>query len=62
MDAQLRSLPQHPQPGYHSVGTGIVDHAIEPFARAAATWTQDFALPIGSASPSNNWGPADDVC
>jgi uncharacterized protein YkwD len=49
-------------PEYRSVGTGIVDQAIEPFSSAPATWTQDFALPVGSQSPSGNWGPAEKVC
>ncbi len=49
-------------PEYRSVGTGVVDQAIEPFSSAPATWTQDFALPMGSHSPSANWGPADTVC
>jgi uncharacterized protein YkwD len=49
-------------PDYLSVGTGIVDRAIPRFSSAAATWTQDFALPMGAPAPSSNWGPADSVC
>jgi uncharacterized protein YkwD len=49
-------------PDYKSVGTGVVTEAIEPFSSAPATWTQDFALPMGASNPSNNWGPADRVC
>ncbi len=49
-------------PDYASVGTGVVDRAIEPFSSAPATWTQDFALPVGASGPSKNWGPADSVC
>lgn len=48
-------------PDYRSVGTGVVDRPILP-ARNAATWTQDFALPMGASAPSQNWGPARSVC
>lgn len=48
-------------PVYSAVGTGLVDAAIAPFSTHPATWTQDFALPIGG-HPSNDWGPADSVC
>ena len=27
------------------------------YASAPATWTQDFALPMGNATPSGNTGP-----
>lgn len=49
-------------PDYRSVGTGVVDRPIPGFSSAPATWTQDFALPIGAPAPSSDWGPADSVC
>lgn len=48
-------------PDYGAVGTGIVDAAISPYSSHPASWTQDFALPMGGHL-SNNWGPADSVC
>lgn len=49
-------------PQYRSVGTGVVDQAIPGFSSAPATWTQDFALPMGASAPSNNWAPFYSVC
>jgi uncharacterized protein YkwD len=45
-------------PSYRDVGTGVNRHAIGGFATGPATWTQDFALPMGSSAPSGNYGPA----
>jgi uncharacterized protein YkwD len=49
-------------PQYESVGTGVVNSAIQPFSTGPSTWTQDFATPLGAPAPSNNWGPADSTC
>ncbi len=49
-------------PDYRAVGTGVVDNAISGFSSAPATWTQDFALPMGATDPSSNWGPFYSVC
>jgi uncharacterized protein YkwD len=46
-------------PTYRDVGTGVNRHAIGGFATGPATWTQDFALPLGKSAPSRNWGPAE---
>jgi uncharacterized protein YkwD len=46
-------------PQYTSVGTGVVDRGVAGIG--AATWTQDFAAPMG-VSASGNWGPADSIC
>jgi uncharacterized protein YkwD len=48
-------------PDYSAVGTGLVNAAIEPFSSQPATWTQDFALPMGGHF-SNDWGPANNTC
>jgi uncharacterized protein YkwD len=42
---------------YRDVGTGESPHGIRG-STVPATWTQDFALPMGRSAPSNNWGPA----
>ncbi len=49
-------------PQYSSVGTGVVDRPIAPFSTGPATWTQDFALQMGSRAPSDNWGPYNSDC
>ena len=45
-------------PTYRDVGTGVNRHAVGGYASGPATWTQDFALPMGSRAPSRNSGPA----
>jgi uncharacterized protein YkwD len=45
-------------PNFSAIGVGVVGHAVTRSGRDAATWTQDFALPIGSSAPSGRWGPA----
>jgi uncharacterized protein YkwD len=45
-------------PAYSYVGTGVNRRPVRGWASAPATWTQDFALPMGRSVPSNNWGPA----
>ncbi len=45
-------------PMYLDVGTGISRHPVRGFASGAATWTQDFGLPVGRHAPSGNFGPA----
>lgn len=45
-------------PMYLDVGTGISRHPVRGFASGAATWTQDFGLPMGRRAPSGNFGPA----
>jgi uncharacterized protein YkwD len=44
-------------PTYRDVGTGVSPHGIRG-STVPATWTQDFALPMGRPAPSSNWGPA----
>jgi uncharacterized protein YkwD len=45
-------------PSYADVGSGINPHPVLGFAARGATWTQDFALPMGSRVPSRNWAPS----
>ena len=45
-------------PVYLDVGTGVSNHPVGVWANAPSTWTQDFALPLGTAAPSSNHGPA----
>lgn len=45
-------------PAYTEVGTGVSRGRVRRFARGPATWTQDFARPLGQTAPSGNWGPA----
>jgi uncharacterized protein YkwD len=45
-------------PTFRDVGTGVNRHGVRGFASGPATWTQDFALPLGQSAPSHNWGPA----
>lgn len=44
-------------PGFSRIGIGEVPHAVGGFASGPATWTQDFALPMGAHAPSGNTGP-----
>jgi uncharacterized protein YkwD len=44
-------------PGFSRIGIGEVPHAVRGFASGPATWTQDFALPMGAHAPSGNTGP-----
>jgi len=44
-------------PRFSAIGLGMVARATGGFASGPATWTQDFALPIGKAAPSRNTGP-----
>lgn len=46
-------------PSYRDVGTGVDARPVRGWASRPATWTQDFALPMGQSPPSHNWGPAD---
>jgi uncharacterized protein YkwD len=46
-------------PEYRDVGTGVSARAVRGAATGPATWTQDFALPMGQSPLSGNWGPAD---
>lgn len=46
-------------PTYRQVGTGVIPRPVRGYASHAATWTQDFALPVGKRPPSGNSGPAD---
>ncbi len=43
-------------PSYADVGTGVSARPLRGFP--PATWTQDFALPMGRSAPSGDWGPA----
>lgn len=44
-------------PDFSRVGTGVLDRGV--IGTGAATWTQDFALPMGARMPSHKTGPAD---
>jgi uncharacterized protein YkwD len=46
-------------PTYRDVGTGVNRHAIGGYSTGPATWTQDFALPMGRSAPSRRFGPMD---
>lgn len=46
-------------PTFSSVGTGVVNRVVGGFASQGATWTQDFALPLGHRPPSGDVGPMD---
>jgi uncharacterized protein YkwD len=43
---------------FADVGTGIRAKPVRGFASGPATWTQDFALPVGHHPPSDNTGAA----
>jgi uncharacterized protein YkwD len=45
-------------PTFAAVGTGVSASGVSGFG-SPGTWTQDFALWMGSPAPSGNWGPAD---
>jgi uncharacterized protein YkwD len=45
-------------PDYSAIGIGMVAAPVSGFASGPATWTEDFGLPMGSAAPSSNEGPA----
>jgi len=45
-------------PAFSDVGTGVNRHGVSGYASGPATWTQDFALPLGQSAPSRNWAPA----
>ena len=45
-------------PNYSFVGTGVNSNPVSGYASGPATWTQDFALPMGQRAPSGNSGPA----
>ena len=42
-------------PSYSAIGIGVVNRPVAGFASGAATWTQDFALPMGRRAPSRNF-------
>jgi uncharacterized protein YkwD len=46
-------------PDFSLVGTGVVDRSLAGPGSHGATWTQDFALPLGARMPSHNWRAAD---
>jgi uncharacterized protein YkwD len=46
-------------PRYRSVGTGVSRRSIAGVSSGGGTWTQDFALGMGQAPASDNWGPAE---
>jgi uncharacterized protein YkwD len=45
-------------PSYFDVGTGLRRQPVGSSASQPSTWTQDFALPMGQAPPSQNSAPA----
>jgi uncharacterized protein YkwD len=45
-------------PMYRVVGVGANPSPVRGFANRPGTWTADFALAVGSAPPSSNFGPA----
>ena|SRR5438105_5807949 len=46
-------------PVYRDLGTGFSPQPVRGYASGPATWTEDFALPMGHRRPSGNWAPAD---
>lgn len=44
-------------PAFSAIGIGLVAKPVGGYASGPATWTQDFALPMGKAAPSHNAGP-----
>jgi uncharacterized protein YkwD len=44
-------------PGFSAIGIGMVPRATGGYASGPATWTEDFALPMGKTAPSGNTGP-----
>ncbi len=45
------------EPGFSAIGIGVVARPVGGYASGPATWTEDFALPMGKAAPSGNTGP-----
>jgi uncharacterized protein YkwD len=45
-------------PQFAFVGIGVNRHGVAGYTRRPATWTLDFALPMGMRQPSGNWAPA----
>jgi uncharacterized protein YkwD len=45
-------------PSFSALGIGVVGAPVRGTARRGATWTQDFALPLGRRAPSGNRRPA----
>jgi uncharacterized protein YkwD len=43
-------------PVFRDIGVGVSPHSVA--GAGGATWTQDFALPMGAHAPSRNWGPS----
>jgi uncharacterized protein YkwD len=46
-------------PNFLLVGVGVVPRPVRGWASGPATWTEDFALPLGQRPRSRNWRPAD---
>lgn len=46
-------------PSYRYVGIGVSPRGVVGVTGGSGTWTADLALPLGSAAPSGDWGPAD---
>jgi uncharacterized protein YkwD len=44
-------------PTYRDVGIGVEYKRVRADATLPGTWTADFALPMGRAAASDNWGP-----
>jgi uncharacterized protein YkwD len=44
-------------PSFSAIGIGMVARPTGAYASGPATWTQDFALPMGKAAPSGDTGP-----
>jgi uncharacterized protein YkwD len=44
-------------PDFSALGIGMVARPVAGFASGPATWTQDFALPMGKPAPSHRTGP-----
>jgi uncharacterized protein YkwD len=44
-------------PNFSAIGIGEVAAPVSGFASGPATWTQDFALPMGANAPSRDAGP-----
>jgi uncharacterized protein YkwD len=46
-------------PNFLLVGVGVDPRPVRGSASGPATWTEDFALPLGERPRSRDWGPAD---
>lgn len=44
-------------PTFSAIGIGVLALPVGAYATGGATWTQDFALPMGQRAPSANSGP-----